>query len=116
MSSLRVLVHAGLEAGFALAGVETFPVEQPGQAESLLEHWLDSGETGLIALDERLVSGLHPALLKRLDESEQLFHVSIPSGRVADRPRRITRCSCWLTSRRPVGAAAKTAGGRPAGR
>jgi vacuolar-type H+-ATPase subunit F/Vma7 len=84
MSSLKVLVPARLAYGFSLAGLETFPVEQPAQAESLLDHWLESGEAGLIALDESLIGSMSPVLLKKLENSEKLFHVAIPAGRVAD--------------------------------
>jgi vacuolar-type H+-ATPase subunit F/Vma7 len=84
MSSFKVLVHTGLAPGFALAGVETFPVEQVAQAESLLNFWLESGEAGLIALDDSLMSEMKPALLKRLETSEKLFHVAIPAGKVED--------------------------------
>jgi vacuolar-type H+-ATPase subunit F/Vma7 len=84
MSSLKVLVHAGLAPGFALAGVETFPVEQAAQAENLLSYWLESGEAGLIALDDSLMMEMQPAVLARLEASEKLFHVAIPAGKVED--------------------------------
>jgi vacuolar-type H+-ATPase subunit F/Vma7 len=80
MSSLRVVVRPDLAPGFVLAGVETFPVEAPEAAEALLATWLDDGEAGLIALDEDLLLGLAPSLVRRLEHSDHLFHVAIPPG------------------------------------
>jgi vacuolar-type H+-ATPase subunit F/Vma7 len=80
MSSLRVVTQPDLAPGFALAGVETFPVDDSETAEGLLSAWLDLGEAGLIALDERLLPGLTASLLRRLEHSERLFHIAIPAG------------------------------------
>jgi vacuolar-type H+-ATPase subunit F/Vma7 len=80
MSSLRVLIRPDLAPGFALAGVETFSVEGNERAERLLSTWLDDGEAGLIALDERLLPGLNPGLLRKLENSDHLFHIAIPAG------------------------------------
>jgi vacuolar-type H+-ATPase subunit F/Vma7 len=80
MSSLRVLIRPDLAPGFSLAGVETFPIETPEAASSLLAAWLDAGEGGLIALDANLLAGLTPSVARRLENSDRLFHVSIPGG------------------------------------
>ncbi|HUF39284.1 MAG TPA: V-type ATP synthase subunit F [Anaerolineales bacterium] len=80
MSSLRIVVRPDLAPGFALAGVETFSVERAETAASLLTSWLDGGETGLIGLDERILSELERPLLKRLDTSNRLFHIAVPAG------------------------------------
>jgi hypothetical protein len=42
-----------------LAGVEAFPADDAEEAESLIGHWLETGETGLIAIDDELLSAEH---------------------------------------------------------
>lgn len=80
MSRLLVVTRPFLVTGFQLAGVEAYAAEDVETAQELIGKWLDSGETGLIAIDDGLLSRMQPAFIKRLDASERLLYVAIPGG------------------------------------
>jgi V/A-type H+-transporting ATPase subunit F len=80
MSRLLVVVRLSLVPGFHLAGVEAFPADDAEEAESLIGTWLEAGETGLIAIDDELLSDFDAAFRRRLEAAEQLPYLAIPSG------------------------------------
>lgn len=86
MSRLLVVTHPLQAAGFQLAGVEAYGVPDLDAAQELLEDWLEHGLEGLCAIDESLLEHLPRRLLHRLERSEQLQHIAIPSGRTQERP------------------------------
>lgn len=84
MSTLRIIVPPDFAHGFGLAGVETFAADSSQTAEVLLANWLFEGQAGLVAIDEALLQGISPSLLKRLENSWNLFHIAIPVGKSVD--------------------------------
>ncbi len=80
MSTLRAVVRPNLVTGFQLAGVEAYGAEDVEAAEELIAAWLDANETCLLALDDSLLAHLDPALIQRLDGSDSLLYLAIPSG------------------------------------
>ncbi len=80
MSRLLVVIRPTLVPGFHLAGVEAFPAEDAEEAEGLIGHWLESGETGLLAIEDELLSSFDVAFRRRQEAAEQLPYLAIPSG------------------------------------
>ena len=80
MSHLLIVTRPRAAAGFQLAGVETFAVEDATGAQELIGGWLDNGEIGLLAIDEGLLLDMNPACLHRLQASANLPHLAIPGG------------------------------------
>lgn len=80
MSRLLVVARPSLVCGFHLAGVEAFPVEDAQEAQHLIAEWLEAGQAGLIAVDDELLAGFEPAFRRRLEASDQLPFLAIPSG------------------------------------
>ena len=80
MSHLLIVTRPRIAAGFQLAGVETFVVDDAIGAQELIGGWLDNGETGLLAIDEGLLLGMQPAFIHRLRASANLPHLAIPGG------------------------------------
>jgi len=80
MSKLRAIVRPSLVAGFQLAGVEAYGAEDVESAEELIAVWLDAGEPCLLALDDTLLTHINPALMKRLNASDDLLTIGIPSN------------------------------------
>ena len=80
MSRLLIVTHPSLVAGFQLAGVEAFGVEDVESAQELIEMWLRNGETGLLAIDDGLLANMEPGLLRRLGACEKLPYLGIPGG------------------------------------
>jgi len=95
MSRLLVLTRPGLAPGFQLAGVETYCAEDVEGAQELIGAWLETGEAGLLAIDDGLLAGMGPSFLKRLDASPSLAYLAIPAGeplgREGSRKYRITQ-------------------------
>ncbi len=93
MSRLLVVTRPTLVCGFHLAGVEAFLAEDAEEAEDIVARWLDSGESGLIAIDDGLIAGFDPAFRRRLEAAEHMPHLAIPGGEPlapgASRRRRI---------------------------
>jgi len=85
MSRLLVVTRPDLVNGFHLAGVEAFAAADVEAARQLIAKWLESGETGLLAVDEELLSDFDAAFRQRLAEAEQLPHLALPAGRLADK-------------------------------
>jgi vacuolar-type H+-ATPase subunit F/Vma7 len=84
MSRLLVVTRPDLAAGFELAGVETFVVQDAEEAEELIGGWLNDGEKGLLAIGETLLMHLDPGLIRRLQASPSLPHLAIPGGQPLD--------------------------------
>ncbi len=83
MSKLRAIVRPSLVPGFQLAGIETYGAEDVESAEDLITVWLETGERCLLALDDVLLAHLSPALAKRLDASDDVLIIGIPSNEPA---------------------------------
>jgi vacuolar-type H+-ATPase subunit F/Vma7 len=81
MSRLLIITRPSLVPGFELARVEAYGAEDVESAEELIEELLNSGESGLLAIDDGILAHLDPALIKRLDAAEQLPYLPIPGGR-----------------------------------
>jgi len=80
MSRLLVLTRNTLLAGFQLAGVDAYGIDEIETAEELMEKWLKAEELGLLAIDEGLLEHLDPSLIKHLETSEKLHYLIIPGG------------------------------------
>jgi vacuolar-type H+-ATPase subunit F/Vma7 len=80
MSRLLIVTRPALVAGFQLGGVEAYGPEDIESAEELILGWLKAGESGLLIIDDGILSKMDPAFLKRLDSSEQLPYLAIPGG------------------------------------
>jgi vacuolar-type H+-ATPase subunit F/Vma7 len=81
MSQLFVLTRPSLVPGFQLAGVDTHGVEDVETAQELIAKWLDTGEVGLLAIDDGLLDHMDAIFLKRLSSSEHLLYIAIPGGK-----------------------------------
>ncbi len=89
MSRLLVITRPDLVLGFQLAGVDAFAAEDGEAAGVLVAEWLDAREAGLLAIDERLLSSLKHGVRERLESSDHLLYLAIPSGeRVSERRSR----------------------------
>lgn len=84
MSRLLVVTQPELASGFHLAGVDAFAAANAEEACQLIAKWLDSGESGLLAVDEKLLAGFDAAFRRRLDGAEQLPYLTLPSGSAAE--------------------------------
>ena len=80
MSRLLIVVRSGLATGFELAGVDACGVEDVETAQELISGWLDTGETGLLAIDDGLLARMEPAFVKRLEDAGSLPYLAIPGG------------------------------------
>jgi vacuolar-type H+-ATPase subunit F/Vma7 len=80
MSRLLIITRPNLVAGFQLAGVDAYGVEDVETAQELIEGWLETGEVGLMAIDDGLLVNMDPSLIKRMDLAEQLPYLTIPGG------------------------------------
>lgn len=80
MSRLFILTRPQLARGFQLAGVDTCGAEDIESAEAFVHNLLNQGESGLLAIDDGLFAQMDTALIKRLGQSETLYHIVIPGG------------------------------------
>jgi vacuolar-type H+-ATPase subunit F/Vma7 len=87
MSRVLVLVHPNLVTGFHLAGVEAYGAEDVESAQQMIEKWLQSGESALVAIEEELLLRMDPELVKHLDGSDTLLYVAIPGGASPEYPQ-----------------------------
>jgi vacuolar-type H+-ATPase subunit F/Vma7 len=81
MSQLYVITRPSLVPGFQLAGVDAHGAEDAETAQELISGWLDSGEAGLIAIDDGLLALMDARFLKQLASSEHLLYLPIPGGK-----------------------------------
>jgi vacuolar-type H+-ATPase subunit F/Vma7 len=80
MSRLLVITRPELESGFHLAGVEAFAPTDLESVQELVLSWLETKETGLLAIDDGWVSLMETNILKNLEESTNLLFIAIPGG------------------------------------
>jgi vacuolar-type H+-ATPase subunit F/Vma7 len=82
MSRLVIITRPDLLPGFELARVGgAYGAEDVDTAEEIIGGLLDSGESGLLAIDDSILAQIDAALKRRLDAAEQLPYISIPGGR-----------------------------------
>jgi vacuolar-type H+-ATPase subunit F/Vma7 len=84
VSHLLIVTRPSLVDGFHLAGVEAHGVEDAEAGQALISSWLDSGETGLLAVDADLHSRMSPGFLERLEAADRLPHIVIPGAGPAE--------------------------------
>lgn len=87
MSRLLIVTRPELVSGFHLAGVEAYAAEDAATAKRLIIRWLDEGETGLLAIDEALMSEFDHAFRRRLAAADQLPYLLLPGGQAAQMER-----------------------------
>lgn len=80
MSRLLVVTRPALVSGFRLAGVDAYGAEDVETAQELIEGWLNTGEAGLLAIDDGLLEHMNPSFVKQLEASEKLPYITIPGG------------------------------------
>jgi vacuolar-type H+-ATPase subunit F/Vma7 len=80
MSRLLVVTRPELVSGFHLAGVNAYGPADIESAQEMIAFWLQSGESGLLAIDDGWLSMLDVAMVKELEESPNLLYIAIPGG------------------------------------
>jgi len=85
MSRLFVMTRTELVAGFQLAGVEAFGIEDMDAAEKCIDWLLDSGEYGLLAIEEGIIENLDRKRLQRLENAENMAFIVIPGADSSDK-------------------------------
>lgn len=80
MGRLMVITTPDLVAGFQLAGVETFAVEDVEAAEAVLQQLLTGGAASLIVIQQTLLQAMNPRLQRRAEASYQPVVMAIPGG------------------------------------
>lgn len=86
MSRLMVIVRPELISGFELAGVNAYSAREVETAGELINKWLETGETGLVAIDDGFLEYMEASLLRRLETSDKLLCLAIPGGRTLGPP------------------------------
>lgn len=102
MSRLLVVTRPSLAPGFHLAGVEAFAAEDAEAAQVLIAKWIDTGETGLLLVDDGLLDGIDLAFRRRLETHERLPYIAIPGGEPLG-PERSRRSQLAELIRRAIG-------------
>jgi vacuolar-type H+-ATPase subunit F/Vma7 len=80
MSRLLVVTRPSLVPGFQLAGVNVFGVEDIETSLEQISSWLDSGEVGLLAIDDGILEQMPAAFINRLESALQIPYLAIPGG------------------------------------
>jgi vacuolar-type H+-ATPase subunit F/Vma7 len=78
MSRLIVLTRPSLVRGFQLAGVDAYSAEDIETAQEFISGWLESGEVGLLAIDDGFFANMDPTLMRKLEASQNLPYLPIP--------------------------------------
>ncbi len=78
MYRLIVLTDADTADGFRLAGVDVQVAESPEEARLALSSLVDDDDSGIIAVNERLMSGIDERLRKKIDSIYRPIVVSLP--------------------------------------
>ncbi len=78
MYKLVVLTDADTADGFRLAGVDVEIAESPEEARRALSSLVDDDSSGIIAVNERLMSGIDERLRKKIDSIYRPIVVSLP--------------------------------------
>lgn len=82
MSQLFVVTRPAWATGFQLAGVDAHGMDNVESAQELIEKWIRSGETGLLAIDDGLLAHMDEAFVKHLDAAAHLPYIPIPGGKL----------------------------------
>jgi vacuolar-type H+-ATPase subunit F/Vma7 len=80
VSRLLVVTRPALVLGFQLAGVNAYGVDDIETGQELINSWLETGEVGLLAIDDGLLEQMPPAFIKRLESALQIPYLAIPGG------------------------------------
>jgi len=80
MSRLFVVTRPELVSGFHLAGVDAYGPVDVESAQEMIASWLESSETGLLAIDDGWLSLMEGNIVKNLEESPNLLYIAIPGG------------------------------------
>jgi V/A-type H+-transporting ATPase subunit F len=75
---LVVLTDPDTADGFRLAGVDVDVVDSPEMARSRLVSLLDDDSTGIIAVNERMMSAVDERIQKKIDSIYRPIVVSLP--------------------------------------
>jgi V/A-type H+-transporting ATPase subunit F len=75
---LVVLTDSDTADGFRLAGVDVDVCDTPEMARGRLASLLDDDSTGIIAVHERLMSGIDERIQKKIDSIYRPIVVSLP--------------------------------------
>lgn len=78
MYKLLVLTDADSADGFRLAGVDVVIVESPEEARASLASLVDTDSSGIIAVNERLMTGIDERLRRKIDSIYRPIVVSLP--------------------------------------
>ena len=78
MYKLLVLTDADTADGFRLAGVDVVVVESAEEARKSLASLVDADSSGIIAVNERLMTGIDERLRKKIDSIYRPIVVSLP--------------------------------------
>ena len=113
MSQLYFVTRPGLVPGFQLAGVDAHGAEDAETAQELIAGWLDSGETGLIAIDDGLLERMDARFLKRLSESGGMLYLPIPGGTLGPEASQRSRITALI--RKAIGFHITFKGGEEGG-
>lgn len=78
MKKIVFITPRDAEYGFALAGIGQYAVE-PGGAEEKLREASDDPDTGLVIIDERLLSGISAERVRELEHGWHGIFLVLPS-------------------------------------
>ena len=78
MYRVVVLTDSDTADGFRLAGVDVEVVEPPEAARTRLVSLLDDDDTGILAVNERLMSGIDERIRRKIDSIYRPIVVSLP--------------------------------------
>ena len=78
MYKLVVLTDSDTADGFRLAGVDVDVVDSPEMARSRLVSLLDDDSTGIIAVNERLMTAVDERIQNKIDSIYRPIVVSLP--------------------------------------
>ncbi|NTU72177.1 MAG: V-type ATP synthase subunit F [Coriobacteriia bacterium] len=78
MYKLLVLTDSDSADGFRLAGVDVMIAESPEEARKTLASLIDTDSSGIIAVNERLMTAIDERLRKKIDSIYRPIVVSLP--------------------------------------
>lgn len=78
MYKLIVLTDAETADGFRLAGVDVSVADSPSMARRMLASLIDDDESGIIAVNERLMAEIDGRLQQKIDSIYRPIVVSLP--------------------------------------
>lgn len=78
MYKLIVLTDSDTADGFRLAGVDVALVDSPDEIRHTLNELLDDEDSGIIAVNERMMAGIDERTQKKIDSIYRPIVVSLP--------------------------------------